>query len=385
MKALILPGLYLQEIEATPRRSFHTGVPVFLAHATVHVGIPRLVLSWAQFVAFYGINAPSGLLAAAVRGFFDNGGELCYVYALRPELGPMAALDEALDQVEGLEDADLICLPDLSQAPQWFAPLQRRVVEWCDAGAERFAILDTLQGASPEAAAQQVAQLKGRSAAVYSPWLVVDLLDATDVTDAPSPLAIAVPPCGHIAGSYARNDRQRGVFYAPANRSLSGIRRLDGEVFATAQGRSQVNWIRSFPGRGLRVWGASTIDPHDEWRHISVRRVLLTLQRWLQSALAPIAFEPSTRALWARVRRTVGAYLEDLYRKGALAGASPEQAFYLRCDDTTNTAATREAGMLVAEIGIAPVAPAEFIVVRLTYSAGELTLGSTNSPTTKKE
>ncbi len=386
MEALTLPGLYHQDVEAVPRRSFRTGIPVFIAHATVLAGTPQSIRSWMQFVTLYGITAPGGLLAAAVRGFFNNGGELCYVYALHPEVSPMAALDEALDQIEALDDADLICLPDLSQVPQWFAPLQQRVVDWCDAGAERFAILDTLPGASPEAAARQVVQLKGRSAAVYSPWLAVDALDASDVSDtATSSVAVMAPPCGHIAGSYARNDRQRGVFYAPANLNILGVRGLDPAALVLPTARSHVNSIRSLPGRGLRVWGAHTIDNHDEWRHIGVRRLLLTLHRWLQNALASIAFEPSTRALWARVRRTVGAYLEDLYRKGALAGASPEQAFYLRCDDTTNTPAMREAGMLVAEIGIAPVAPAEFIVVRLTYSAGELMLGSTHPSTIDKE
>lgn len=385
MPTPIIPGLYHQETEAAPRRKLRTGLPVFVAHVGTLMGVSQLVLSWAQFLTFYGVDGHE-LLGAAVRGFFSNGGELCYVYAMRTELDPMGALDEALEKVELLDDVDLICLPDLSEATSWFAALQQRVVEWCDAGAERFAILDTLPGASVVDAAQQVTQLKGRSAAVYFPWLAVDPFASSDVADSvDSRPALSAPPCGHIAGSYARNDRERGVFHSPANLLLSGLRGLNNDGVERAVTLRRVNELRVLPGRGVRVWGAQTIDSHDEWHHVSVRRLLLTLHRWLRRTLTEVAFEPNTPALWARVRRTVGSYLDDLYRRGALAGRSAAEAYYLRCDGTTNTPTTREGGMLIAEIGIAPVVPAEFIVVRLTYSAGELALGSASTLTSLKE
>jgi phage tail sheath protein FI len=131
-----------------------------------------------------------------------------------------------------------------------------------------------------------------------------------------------------------------------------------------------VNCIRAFPGRGVRVWGARTLSGEP----VSVRRVVLTLGRWIALNLAAVAFEPSTPLLWARIGREVGAYLEEQLRRGALRGRTPAEAFYVRCNASNNPPEVRDAGMVVTEVGLAAVVPSEYVVVRFTHGPGGVDL-----------
>ena len=126
-----------------------------------------------------------------------------------------------------------------------------------------------------------------------------------------------------------------------------------------------VNVVRVFPGRGIRLWGARTLSRQDEWRYVNVRRLFLTLRRWLDRNMTFAAFEPNGPRLWIRIRRELTVYLTDLWLDGALAGSTPDEAFFVKCDAETNPPDGREAGQVVTEIGLAPSAPSEFIVVRI--------------------
>jgi phage tail sheath protein FI len=210
---------------------------------------------------------------------------------------------------------------------------------------------------------EQRRALSSPNATLYYPWILVQ----------PDRRAVArsVPPCGHVAGIYTTTDRRVGVHKAPANEPLQGA--LDLEVAVTddlqaALNPVGVNCLRSFPGRGIRVWGARTLSPEAAWTYVNVRRLFLTAARWIELNLADTVFEPNDAALWGRVRRELTAYFEELHRQGALRGASPEQSFYVRCDATTNSG--REPGQIVAELGLAAAAPNEFIVVYVVHEAG---------------
>jgi hypothetical protein len=103
---------------------------------------------------------------------------------------------------------------------------------------------------------------------------------------------------------------------------------------------------------------------------VNVRRVFLTLERWIEAALAGVAFEPNTPLLWARIGREATGYLMELYRRGALQGRTPAEAFFVRCDGGLNPPEVRDAGMVVTEVGLAPAVPNEFVIVRFTHGAG---------------
>ena len=186
---------------------------------------------------------------------------------------------------------------------------------------------------------------------------------------------LACPPSGAVAGVYAAMDDQRGVWKAPANVVIQGAMApavaLDAEQASAlnmdvSTGKS-VNAIRTLSDRGLMIWGARTLAGEDaEWRYVSVRRFVIHLQTSLKKAIDWVVFEPNDAATWARVRELVGNYLLQKWQDGALLGATPEQAQFVRCGlHQTMTALDVREGRLIVELGLAVLRPAEFIILRL--------------------
>jgi uncharacterized protein len=167
--------------------------------------------------------------------------------------------------------------------------------------------------------------------------------------------------------------RSGGVFKAPANAEVQDATdleaNLDQESLATLHD-ANVNCLRVFPARGIRVWGARTLSPDPEWRFLNVRRLVLTVLRWIDANMTWAAFEPNVPALWARIQRELETHLIGLWRAGALQGDAVGEAFFVRCDVELNPATHREIGQVVTQIGLAPTVPAEFIVVSVQHRAG---------------
>ncbi len=205
-------------------------------------------------------------------------------------------------------------------------------------------------------------------AALYYPWIKV-----SNPRNGGRP--ILVPPCGHIMGVWARTDETRGVYKAPANEVPRGVIGLAYETNFREQELLNpigINCIRSFPNRGIRIWGARTLVEPDktEWRYISVRRLISYIEKSIELGTQWAVFEPNDEDLWARVRRTVSNFLERLWREGALFGATPQQAFYVKCDEELNPPETMILGRLYVEVGVCPVRPAEFVVFRISQWNG---------------
>jgi phage tail sheath protein FI len=237
---------------------------------------------------------------------------------------------------------------------------------------DRIAILDPPPGLSPQQVGEwrmQKAGYDSKYAALYYPWFTV--LDPVSGTN------IAVPPSGHIAGVWARNDDTRGVHKAPANEVIRGAIKPETRL---TKGENDllnpmgVNCIRAFPGRGIRVWGARTLSSEGEWRYLNVRRLFNYLEESIMEGTQWVVFEPNDDALWARIRRSIAAFLVNEWRKGALFGLTPDEAFYVKCDRETNPAEGIDAGQVVCEIGVAPVKPAEFVIFRLAQFSGGTSL-----------
>ena len=220
-----------------------------------------------------------------------------------------------------------------------------------------------------------------RNGALYYPCVrpTADTLALLKAQSENPDLAFVVPS-GHVAGVYASTDRSTGPFKAPANAVLDGIVDLADLLTDDMQaGLTGVNCLRAFPGRGIRVWGArtllATVAPaavqREPWAHsfVNVQRLFITVRRWLESQMAWVVHEPHNLNLWNRITRQLDRYLNDLYLGGALRGQTAEEAFFVKCDAETNPADVRASGRLVVEIGLAPIVPGEFIVVRLSQSA----------------
>jgi uncharacterized protein len=388
-----IPGVHREDVFPEPVAELRTGVPAFLGFTESvpkddqgheQINRPQLLTLWVQFEENFGPPLSAGYLASAVRGFFENAGSLCYVVPLDRTLSTEPALRQGLGALVTVDAIDLVCTPDIMRPrqPENLPPnrdevrtMQAAVLEHCDKLGDRFALLDALPGASPEAVVQQRRGLSATNGALYYPWV--------RVPDGPALTSGFVPPCGHVAGLYARSDQRVGVHKAPANEVLQGV--LDLEVNLTNAQQAElnlegVNCLRAFPGRGIRVWGARTLSRDPAWTYINVRRLFLTAGRWIEHNMAGTTFEPNDPRLWARIGRELTAYFVDLFRRGALKGRSPQEAFYVKCDAEINTPAVREAGMVVTEIGLAPSLPYEFVVVRVIQSASGVTIAGSTQP-----
>lgn len=244
--------------------------------------------------------------------------------------------------------------------------VQLSLVAHCESLGSRFAILDLPREATKVQDVLAHRDLFDSSyCALYNPWLqVFDPLDKRN---------IFVPPSGTIAGIYSRSDATRGVQKAPANETLRGVVGLDVQYNNGEQdilNPAGVNLIRAFSGQGIRVWGARTCSSNASWKYINVRRLFIFLEESIKNGSNWVVFEPNTEQLWARVQRSIDAFLTRVWRDGALAGSSPAEAFYINIGPSTMTQDDIDNGRLIAVIGVAPVKPAEFVVFRITQKTG---------------
>ena len=366
------PGVYLEPVFLKPEARLVTGVPGFVGFAGGVVNKPISLHRKDEFATLFTAR-PASFLADAVAGFFDNGGTRCYVVSAdaSPSKAPLDALTSAVASLGPLTDLDLVAIPDaMSLADETTREVaQRRVLEHCAAHGNRLAILDAHPAATTAKVLAQrrnltMGQVEPVDGALYYPWVRLSPSSASSET------LRSVPPSGHVAGIFSRTDARIGVFKAPANEEVLGVLDLDVDVDVDAQNELNpegVNCLRAFPGRGIRVWGARTLSRQPEWRYVSVRRLFLTLRRWIDMNMTWAAFEPNGPRLWVRINRELTAYLTNLWQSGAMAGGAPNEAFYVKCDAETNPADSRDAGRVITEIGLAPSAPSEFVVVRIIH------------------
>ena len=376
------PGVYLEKEFGHPRRPrFLTGVPAFLGPLPADFAsgpapktpyLLRLSL-WSQFERHFKRPWRDSYLGYAIRGFFENGGQRCIAVLLKDN--DFMSLRDGLEAIEVLDTVDLVAAPDLIRDRDTAFELQQIVVNHCQRMGDRFAILDSRKGDTNDQVWEQWSETDGISGAIYYPWIKVRHLSGQGME--------LVPPSGHIAGVYARTDRFRGVHKAPANEVLEGV--LDLERHLTGHDQEylnpkRVNCLRSFPGRGIRVWGARTLSGHYTWTYVNVRRVFLTAVRWIYWNMQDVVFEPNNPNLWARIERELSTYFIEQYRAGALKGRTPQEAFYVKCNGETNPPELRDSGRVVTEIGLASTIPFEFVVVRLIHTAEGVTISGPAGP-----
>lgn len=274
------------------------------------------------------------------------------------------------------DDVTMVAVPDLITAARrsdgtvdmdmWKA-VQVALLNHCEGQANRMAILDSPPDLKPlqmKEWRKDVAMYDSKFGALYYPWIQVANPAATN-----GDRIISIPPCGHIAGIWGRNDETRGVWKAPANEVVRGA--LDVSLRMTKGEQAilnpiGVNCTRTFGTRGIRVWGARTLSSDPSWVYVNVRRLFNMIETTIMEGTQWVVFEPNDQTLWERVKRTISTFLLGLWREGALFGATPEQAYFVKCDAETNPPDSIDLGRLIVEVGIAPVKPAEFVIFRIS-------------------
>ncbi|NET59626.1 MAG: phage tail sheath family protein, partial [Symploca sp. SIO2E6] len=304
--------------------------------------------------------------AQAVYGFFNNGGTRCHVIRIDSN----TELAAALNTFAAIDEITMVAIPGITSQTE-----QQAVIEHCENLKDRFALLDGQQ--NPTSFDRD--NIKGNTrdsnyAALYFPWIKV-FDPAKQILEPSSDGSIILPPGGHLAGIYSRVDGERGVFKAPANEVIRGALDLEYNLTKAEQDGLNppgINIIRSFKGN-IKVWGARTLggDDNGQYKYISTRRYFNFLRESIDDGTQFAVFEPNNLALWQRIKRTVGDFLLNQWRDGALFGETPEKAFFVKCDAETNPPEVRELGQVVALIGVAIVKPAEFVIFRIQQMAGE--------------
>lgn len=313
------------------------------------------------FEAISGIKEDEGNMVFALSGGSD--GSLAKLAAsdfIGEDRGPgkRTGLQSFIDN----DEVSIMAIPGVTDPN-----VQLSLVAHCENLKSRIAVLDVPRDSKKVADVMAHRNMFDSSyCAMYAPWLqVFDPLDKKN---------IFIPPSGSVAGIYSRSDQVRGVHKAPANEIVRACVGLDCQYNKGEQdilNPQGVNLIRYFTGQGIRVWGARTCSSNGLWKYVNVRRLFIFLEESIKRGTNWVVFEPNDEKLWARVQRTIDAFLTRVWRDGALMGSTPGEAFYIDIGRTTMTQDDIDNGRLICVIGVAPVKPAEFVIFRITQKTAE--------------
>ena len=370
------PGVYVEEIGA-PREiaGVPTGTTAFVGFAsTGPIDHPTIVASVADYEATFGTISAAQKLSLSVRDFFLNGGGKAVIvradadgrHGRADALIGKAKVKTGLYALARMEErVGLLVVPDAAYLREKDAA---QVTQTAASFAEAhgvFHIADipgAVAGKGHDAAVRWSKTIaRSRNMAIYHPWV-----------GGPKNANTARPPSGVAAGIYARIDQAHGVWKAPAGQAAAamGVTSLvqtvtpaDAEMLRSAG----INAIRKIAGAGIVLWGAGTFAAasDSEWKYVNIRRFLLFLERSIEEGLSWAVFEPNGETLWAEIRLEISAFLHTAWRGGALQGVTPKDAYFVRCDATTMTQDDIENGRIIASVGVAPLKPAEFVIIRI--------------------
>ncbi len=393
------PGVYVRYIPSGMRviAPAGTSIAAFLGTADKDQppNTPIWVSTWQEFEdKFVTLDSTADLplLTDSVYGWFTNGGGPCYVVRIPADQDTLAP---ALTALESKPDITMVAVPGLPNIvgiiPQNQPVQQALVVAHCQAMGNRVALLDLPGGTPPQtrdatagdgdpapaAAVPGAAEVadsitltptQATFATVYYPWLLAPSVYKNSA-------ARYIPPSGHVAGTWARTDTERGVYKAPANVTVLGIVGLEFALTDQTQAplnQVGINCVRTFPGQGSLVWGARTRAAQDasdlDFRYVNIRRYVSFLDDSITQSTRWAVFEPNNAELQAKVAGAVTSFLTDQWRTGALVGATAPEAFYVICDATNNPPVSMAEGNLFCDIGVALTRPAEFVYFRVTQT-----------------
>lgn len=267
---------------------------------------------------------------------------------------------------ESRDDISLISVPDLCllKTENEVYAVNKALIEQAERFQDRFAILDIPRQLDCMKAREWATKLMSPFAAAYYSYI-----DVTDPLDFSGVGTIRIPPSGAICGCIAATDGEKGIYHAPANCILEGAVGISNKTTTGEQEilyTSKINLLKYFPGKGVKIWGAKTLSCDKDWEYINVRRTFSRVCSALKKGTQWAVFETNDKNLRKRLVRQVSGFLLDLWRDGYFSGTTPEQGFYVRCDEELNPPENIDLGILTFEVGIAIVHPTEFFKITLT-------------------
>ncbi len=268
-----------------------------------------------------------------------------------------------INAFDPVDDINIVAIPDAVGEPT----VIQSAYTYCLNRKDCFYVADTPKNLDVQGVAafrSVTGNFNSSYAAIYYPWI--------SVSDPLTGRSKLTPPSGAIVGTYSYTDVTRGVHKAPAGIDVGYLNSATGVERVVTKGEHDtlnpigVNVIRTFPGAGTVVWGARTLSADSEWRYVNVRRLFLFLEETIDEGTQWVVFEPNTPLLWGKVKRNITAFLTTVWRDGALFGSTAAEAFFVKVDAENNPPEVVDAGRLVIEVGVAPVKPAEFVIIRIS-------------------
>jgi phage tail sheath protein FI len=321
---------------------------------------------WAPASLVVGLQGADKRLAGGSDGDLPGADDF-----LGMEASPDVVTDKAtgLEALGEIEDIAIVALPDAGALldEDSMAVAAGHLIAHAEKYRYRIAVVDGPANSSISDIREFRGKFDSKYAALYHPWIeVLDPLFPT-VPGVP-PRKLLLPPSGFVTGIYARSDIERGVHKAPANEIVRGLTKFEININKARQdvlNPEGVNCLRFFEGRGSRVWGARTISSDPEWKYVNVRRLFIYMEHSIEKATQWAVFEPNNERLWTNIRSTIEDFLYVLWRDGALIGAKPEEAYFVRCDRSTMTQNDLDNGRMICQVGVAPSRPAEYVIFRI--------------------
>jgi hypothetical protein len=415
-----VPGIYVEEVStgAKPISAVSTTTCGFVGSAPLKSAFVNEPVACNNFEEFCKKFLPADrsnikdfTLTHAVYGFFINGGSRCYVCnidtgSVAGNMGDKTGIWSFLpyDEIAMVAAPGALSIAD-----------QNALIDFCENKKSCFAILDgpsqfgdvtELTTVATEEAPKAKAAAKATAATADGAKVEGAKAPEKAEEDQPKPVVgrprstsfaaqyvphlvmscpftqkkVTCPPSGHVAGVYATADTSRGVHKAPANMTVRACTGLTQRITDPEQAQlnsNNVNCIRYFASGGIRVWGARTLSSEDaEWRYINVRRLFLMVEESIKRGTSWTVFEPNDEMLCKSITRDISSFLKLQWQSGALVGASPSEAFFVKCDSENNPSESVSQGRLIVDIGIAPSKPAEFIIFRIGQWEGTEALDS---------
>lgn len=387
------PGVYIEERPGGVRTiaGVPTSITAFIGRARRGpVESPVAIHRFTDFERRFGKLWKESALGFAVRDFFLNGGSEALIVRLRrPDGGPLRKSDfigpgkkRASKGLYALNKAplfNLLCIPGYKRSDAGF-DVDKEVVSSAATYCEmRRAMLLVDPPASWRTTAEARAGIvqgvgtTSKNAALFFPRLRQPNPERNNQKE-------DFGPGGAVAGVFARTDSQRGVWKSPAGieATLIGVPELAVLLTDAENGVLNplaVNCLRSFPA-GKVVWGSRTLAGADEagseWKYIPVRRTALFIEESIYRGTKWVVFEPNDEPLWAQIRLNVGAFMQGLFRKGAFQGATPKDAYFVKCDRETTTQSDIDADVVNIIVGFAPLKPAEFVIIKIQQRARQI-------------
>jgi len=315
--------------------------------------LKRVDSKWVEMVDSGGTRPPDAASVALAGGLngdnltpADWAGATGFIHAFNP-----------------VDDINIVAIPDALGD----ATVTQASYTYCQNRKDCFFVADTpknLDAMGVAAFRMTTGNFNSSYGALYYPWI--------SVSDPITGKSKLTPPSGAVVGTYSHTDVVRGVHKAPAGIEVGYLNSATGVERVITKGEHDtlnpigVNVIRTFPGAGTVIWGARTLSADSEWKYINVRRLFLFLEETIDEGTQWVVFEPNTPMLWGKVRRNITAFLTNVWRDGALFGTTAAEAFFVKVDAENNPPEVVDAGRLIIEVGVAPVKPAEFVIIRIS-------------------